>query len=421
MVGNRKERVEDGVATDYEYDDTYQLTKAQTGPRKERYEYDDVGNRTFGPTVKDVTGSYAHDDANRMTEGRKLDYAYDDLGRQTERRFTADKKWLQYWDGEGQLKKVELMEGAEIHRRVTFKYDPFGRRVEKKTAYSPDATPETVVTTYVYDREDIIYTETDVEGVVSKTHYIHGPGIGEPLAMVRDGAAYYYHADGLGNIVAITDANMQVVQRYSYESFGRVKASDRSFKNIYTYTGREWDSEIGLHYYRARYYDPMGGRFISKDPIGFSGGDVNLYGYVGNSPVVWVDPYGLSGSGINWGASLNKSPIKFPLIYNFIDPPEATTDSPLTDPNIASNFLPIGSVGKITGFTKHGINQAICRDGVGVASKEMLKAVKDPTKIVEQTKGAMKYIGENATVVLNKAGKVITTWSRNASGWRMQP
>lgn len=49
-----------------------------------------------------------------------------------------------------------------------------------------------------------------------------------------------------------------------------------------TYTGREWDKETGLYYYRARYYDPIEGRFISKDPIGFAGGDVNLFGYVGN-------------------------------------------------------------------------------------------------------------------------------------------
>lgn len=59
-------------------------------------------------------------------------------------------------------------------------------------------------------------------------------------------------------------------------------------------TGREWDKETGLYYYRARYYDPMEGRFISKDPIGFDGGDVNLYGYVQNNPINWVDPSGLS-------------------------------------------------------------------------------------------------------------------------------
>jgi RHS repeat-associated protein len=50
-------------------------------------------------------------------------------------------------------------------------------------------------------------------------------------------------------------------------------------------TGREWDSETGLYYYRARYYDPKIGRFISKDPIGFAGGGVNLYRYLRNSPI----------------------------------------------------------------------------------------------------------------------------------------
>jgi RHS repeat-associated protein len=58
-------------------------------------------------------------------------------------------------------------------------------------------------------------------------------------------------------------------------------------------TGREWDKETGLYYYRARYYDPMEGRFVSKDPISFAGGDVNLYGYVLNNPINYVDPKGL--------------------------------------------------------------------------------------------------------------------------------
>jgi RHS repeat-associated protein len=62
---------------------------------------------------------------------------------------------------------------------------------------------------------------------------------------------------------------------------------------LYTYTGREWDKETGLYYYRARYYDPMEGRFISKDPISFAGGDVNLYGYTLNNPINLTDPEGL--------------------------------------------------------------------------------------------------------------------------------
>jgi RHS repeat-associated protein len=59
-------------------------------------------------------------------------------------------------------------------------------------------------------------------------------------------------------------------------------------------TGREWDKETGLYYYRARYYDPMEGRFISKDPIGFDGNDVNLYGYVSNNAINFTDPKGNS-------------------------------------------------------------------------------------------------------------------------------
>jgi len=58
-------------------------------------------------------------------------------------------------------------------------------------------------------------------------------------------------------------------------------------------TGREFDKETGLYYYRFRYYDPMEGRFISKDPISFAGGDENLYGFVQNNPINHTDPLGL--------------------------------------------------------------------------------------------------------------------------------
>ena len=111
--------------------------------------------------------------------------------------------------------------------------------------------------------------------------------------MVRNGQSFFYHADGLGSIVAITDSTPAVVQQYAYDAFGMLTPSNPEFANTYSYTGREWDQEIGLYYYRARYYDPMEGRFISKDPIGFAGGDVNLYRYVQNSPANWVDPSGL--------------------------------------------------------------------------------------------------------------------------------
>jgi RHS repeat-associated protein len=71
----------------------------------------------------------------------------------------------------------------------------------------------------------------------------------------------------------------------------------------FTYTGREYDSETGLYYYRARYYDTKVGRFISKDPIGFLGGDFNLSRYVWNSPTNLIDPLGLMGIAVDFGGS----------------------------------------------------------------------------------------------------------------------
>ena len=74
--------------------------------------------------------------------------------------------------------------------------------------------------------------------------------------------------------------------------------------------------------------------------------------------------------------------------------------------------------GKLAGFTKHGLNQAIDREGVGVSSAAMLDAVKNPEQVVAQSGGRIKYIGKNATVVTNADGNVVSTWARNGGGTR---
>ncbi len=148
-----------------------------------------------------------------------------------------------------------------------------------------------MVTRYVYDNEDILFELDGSNNII--TEYVHGPGIDEPIAMIRGGQTYYYHADALGSIIAITNSTGQVVQRYEYNSFGEITyQQDPNFVQPYTYTGREYDEESGLYYYRARYYDPKIGRFISEDPIGLEGG-INLYVYVKNSPINFTDPSGL--------------------------------------------------------------------------------------------------------------------------------
>ena len=81
--------------------------------------------------------------------------------------------------------------------------------------------------------------------------------------------------------------------------------------------------------------------------------------------------------------------------------------------------LPIG--GRITGFTKHGLNQAVSREGLGVAGWAILEAVSNPVKTIAQANGKILYIGANARVVLNAAGEVVTVIAKNSRAWRVQP
>jgi RHS repeat-associated protein len=111
---------------------------------------------------------------------------------------------------------------------------------------------------------------------------------------------YYYHFDGLGSVVALSDVNSVIVERYSYDVFGDSTIRDANGEirdtsqvgNPYLFTGRHYDSEVGLYYYRARYYSPYLGRFLQTDPIRYRAG-LNLYTYCGNNPLNWVDPLGL--------------------------------------------------------------------------------------------------------------------------------
>jgi RHS repeat-associated protein len=159
---------------------------------------------------------------------------------------------------------------------------------------APKVSPST--TNYIYDNQNIVLEDTQT-GTIS-ARYIHGPNIDEPLAMEINAGAnyipYYYHSDGLGSITAMSDSQGSIVQRYAYDSFGTMTITQQgNISQPFTFTGREYDPETEMYIYRARYYDPQVGRFVTKDPIGFDGGDVNLYNYVSGNPVNWIDPWGL--------------------------------------------------------------------------------------------------------------------------------
>jgi RHS repeat-associated protein len=182
------------------------------------------------------------------------------------------------WDFENRLTSVTLPGSGGT---VTFKYDPLGRRIEK---VSP-----TFTSIFVYDGDNLIETTNSSGGVVSR--YTQTRNIDEPLAELRSTTTSYYEADGLGSITSLTNAAGAVANTYTYDSYGNLTASSGSVQNPFSYTGREFDSETGLYYYRARYYDPSAGRFVGEDPIEFNGG-FNFYKYTVNSPINFVDPSG---------------------------------------------------------------------------------------------------------------------------------
>ena len=131
--------------------------------------------------------------------------------------------------------------------------------------------------------------------------FIYGPGIDKPICMITSSSTYYYHFDGLGSVVALSNStgSIHVVERYSYDVFGEPNRTS-GIDNPYMFTGRAYDAKPAMYYYRARYYKPCIGRFLQTDPIRYRSG-LNLYMYCWNNPARWCDPSGriivVSGDG----------------------------------------------------------------------------------------------------------------------------
>ena len=176
--------------------------------------------------------------------------------------------------------------GGVILEEVSFTYDALNRRIIKSSSAG------TVVTVY---NGQVPWADYDENGNVL-ARYLPDDVTDHLLARQRPGeGTVWYLPDRLGSVRDLAGSDGQTVAHIDYDSFGStVGTLDTNLVDRFLFTGRELDVETGLYYYRARYYDPASGRFISQDPIGFTAGDANLYTYVGNGPTNFVDPGGLN-------------------------------------------------------------------------------------------------------------------------------
>jgi RHS repeat-associated protein len=280
-----------GVSTQYGYDAasqlaalTYKLGGATLGDLQ--YAYDAAGNRI------QVSGSWARTGlpqamtaATYNANNQQLTFGSQSQVYDLNGNLASDGTNTYTWDARNRLTAVTGPVSA------SFVYDAAGRRGRKTI----DGTP----TDFLYDamnpvQEQSGSTVTDLlTGVTVDEYFRRGDAAGTVFIV----------GDALGSSVALADGSGNLPTAYTYEPFGTTTTTGAASANAYDFTGRENDA-TGMKYYRARYYHPARQRFISEDPIGLGAGDPNLYAYVRNNPVAFVDPTGLcddpGGAGLRY-------------------------------------------------------------------------------------------------------------------------
>jgi RHS repeat-associated protein len=273
----------DGTSN-YSYNNRDELTGTDHSYQTdETYTYDATGNRT-GHTIGDH---------NRILDDGTYTYQYDNEGNRTRRVDKTTGQITQYtWDHRNRLTEVVTQNSAgTVLKDVDYTYDVYDRRIAKSIdadgAGAQSATKEHMV----YDLEHIalVFDEAGNE-----THrYLHGPQIDQILAAETNDQTQWALSDHQGSIRDVITNDGTVLNHITYDSYGNVTSeTNPTFDFRFGYTGRERDEETGMHYYRARYFDPAIGTFISEDPLGFAAGDANIYRYVFNSPTNFTDPTG---------------------------------------------------------------------------------------------------------------------------------
>jgi RHS repeat-associated protein len=256
----------------------------------ESYTYDQVGNRT---TSAAAAGDWTYNSNNELLslpglngQSSPTTYQYDANGNTIQKNANGQ---IQNYVYDVNNRLIQVKDGNN-NVIATYTYDPFGRRISKEVSG--------VKTYFLYSDEGLI-GEYDSTGNEIKT-YGYKPNSAwstNPLFMKQGTNYYFYHNDHLGTPQKMTDISGAVVWSATYDAFGKATIDMAGVTNNLRFPGQYYDAETGLHYNGNRYYDANTGRYVTKDPIGFYGGDANLYRYATNDPVNEIDPMGLASRG----------------------------------------------------------------------------------------------------------------------------
>ena len=236
------------------------------------------------PAAAATTTYGTADDVNNYPTVGGLSYSFDG-----NKNFTGDGTWTYTYDTEN-----HLLTASKTGVSDSMVYDGVHRQSQK--------TVGTAKNRYVYSGWQRI---ADYDGTTGnlQTRYVYGVSMDEPLIMVDSGGTLtFLHADIVGSIVATSNGSGAETNKNLYSPFGEITTLGGT---TFGFTGQRYDSELGLYYFKRRHYNPMIGRFLQTDPMGFTDESFNLYSYAQNSTLKYTDPLGLdtsSGSGSGSGS-----------------------------------------------------------------------------------------------------------------------
>jgi RHS repeat-associated protein len=275
-VGNRLSMSTPEGNYTYSYDAIYRLT-GEVNPigGTYSYTYDAVGNR-LSMTHNGQTINYVYDAGNKLLQAGNTTFTYDGNGNMVSK--TENGQTTTYvYNYEDKMIQVNLPNGS-----IVYSYDHSGKRIAK--------TAGGVTIDYYFDGDDLI---TEAQGANILAYYTQGQGL---LSQRRNNASYFYHYDGLGSTKALTDANQNIQNTTKYDAWGSILQSSGTITNPYLYVGElgyYGDADAGMYLLTQRWYNPVVGRFVVRDPLK-PPNQVNFFHYVSDNPIEYTDPSGMT-------------------------------------------------------------------------------------------------------------------------------